>query len=322
MTVPINLPKRLHPDFAVPGRKPVEAVEIEGRYNPVFAVVGMHSVDLCGNPVAKFSAAKMVANSSGSAIYTDSLWGEASSSSDRLVIGDNTLANDLFGAKPTTLVWSGRKLANVNSAVLFNAGSPSTGALRFSVVFDTNGNSRVIVRDGSGWRTIADASLSLSTNTLETIVVTWDGASRLAVIANNKIFAATAAPGYFPSSSTGITIGAGQQSQANTNYYGETQETNIAAGLGVCLTDAQALELSRDPYQILVPAVPLYAFTTAAAGGGSVSLAPNESNQGQTLGEPALIQNVHCRTGSLEKRRHSRLLNKRVHCRTGSLENP
>lgn len=238
----IELPKLYHPDFATPGRKPVGPVEVDysssisKKLRQLVYAHRSNDIDLIGGVSYTPTSTKLrdgwICNGSSSYIDYDNV--------------DFTNLHTFFAYVQFDSGTGGRVLdANGSNRVILERNS-SNGKLR--LYHGTWNESSLVVPTGKpvlvGWKTVSGDG----THVFVDSQVEW-------VVDTQRVFAPTACAIFAHNAGT-VNFCAGKIFYAG-----------IANGE---LSDAEIASISRDPYQILRPSIPMMFFTSA--GGATYSL--------------------------------------------------
>lgn len=302
------LPKQLHPDFSTPGRKPVGGVEVDYAVSIASKIV---KLELFNYSAATASRALLgnSGNLTNAKINRKLIF---TTGSNRL---DYAYANESFyelapyaNDKKFFIAFSIRfsSLPGVDGAIVSRFHDSTSTARPFMSWFDVGGSAKSVafyVADSGGSFDIAGVDgPSVVANRTYNYVCQHTG-TKLEIWRDGGLVSSTASTrqaGYSSGDNLAMSIGtqiAGSTSRQLTNctidyvYVGKD-----------CLSSAEASSLTRDPYQILRPKIPLQFFTAAAGGGTTYDVSASlglsqgltQTGAAQALGGLTLSQSVGC----------------------------
>lgn len=267
-----ELSKQLHPDFSTPGRKPVGGVEVDYAVSIASKIV---KLELFNYSAATASRALLgnSGNLTNAKINRKLIF---TTGSNRL---DYAYANESFyelapyaNDKKFFIAFSIRfsSLPGVDGAIVSRFHDSTSTARPFMAWFDVGGSAKSVafyVADSGGSFDIAGVDgPSVVANRTYNYVCQHTG-TKLEIWRDGGLVSSTASTrqaGYSSGDNLAMSIGtqiAGSTSRQLTNctidyvYVGKD-----------CLSSAEASSLTRDPYQILKPSIPMMYFTSAGGG--------------------------------------------------------
>lgn len=231
------------PNLLVPGRKPI---------GPVVAssiAAGSHNfgrVDYLSKPGELLGGATRSPNGNLNIV---GVWGEAPATADRYQLSSEKIRNILASGE-YTYITRVRRILTASSCVLFSSGSPSAGTLLINCYLTTS--SIYFVSHNGSWQSRSFSTTVGASTDWQTIAVVLTN-DRAALYANGEYvsdipFAKSSIPA---ASNQDFTVGTGELSSGNTNFYSEDAEYEYYQLYPNPLGLAEIRSLYIDPYQHL-----------------------------------------------------------------------
>ena len=291
------LPKRYHPDFRVPNRKPVGSVEIDRNAPQTRGIIG--ALINAGNSVVDVTDGKVYHATIGGNFVSGSdqngVWvGSTTPHADEIRLGSSISSGGINEkwASPqnqfTVLTVIKRTGTASGNAPIFGSSSPNTAPYSSWALANRGGGTllRLEASPGGAYKSVEAAVLDVDKYVVG--VGVYDGSS-LKLYANGVLVASTAASGNLTYSSTsnwGPAIG---------NFFDYTGSTSFIGQIYMCAVWDRAVpdpaRLSTDPYQIFKPRNPITYFIPSAGGGGATdNLLADDVQSTSELTSPAIGQ--------------------------------
>ena len=270
----LKLPKRFHPDFSRPNKKPVGPVEIDWSNPITLGLIGAYVFnrhtgyqDLVSKQhLSAFGSASLKPVGSVRRNYGVS----CSDDQNSYMTGDSAVYRARITDKLTAFIDIDYRDATSGGTNGFLFGDVQlTGTdYNWGIYIDGSANYNVFVKNDSGTAKqtpdVASGAVNGGDFITDTLCLRYDG-TNLDFLRNGAQAATTTQSGNVQSNALNLSFD--RWNSAND----EEVNYRVALIFARALSDHEIKALHDNPYQILKPAVPLYYFTGAGAGGGGAT---------------------------------------------------